>query len=177
MSGWQTAQGGLWLVLLVSAGLLAGALLFEHVGGLAPCPLCLAQRWALWAAAGLAGAGLLAATRGPHGAEWQAPLLGGAVAALLMGAATAGFHAGVEQGWWPGLAFCGGIDQTPLTLDSIGAALGGSIAAPRCDEIPWSLFGLSMAAYNLLISLATGGLALWALGGEMRPARPQEDIA
>jgi disulfide bond formation protein DsbB len=38
------------------------------------------------------------------------------------------------------------------------------MAAPvvRCDVVPWSLFGISMAGYNVVISLALGALALVA---------------
>jgi disulfide bond formation protein DsbB len=28
----------------------------------------------------------------------------------------------------------------------------------RCDEIPWSLFGISMAGYNALLSAGLAGL-------------------
>jgi disulfide bond formation protein DsbB len=36
----------------------------------------------------------------------------------------------------------------------------------RCDEVAWSLFGLSMAGYNFLMSLALAGFAFAAAGRE-----------
>lgn len=124
--------------------LLAGALAFQYIGGLAPCPMCIWQRW-------------------PHGAAilfalvaigFKAPprilALGGAVSA----AATAGigiFHAGVEQRWWQGPSSCAGFDPSQMTPDELFQHLA---TAPlvRCDEIPWEFLGLSMAAWNAVLS-------------------------
>jgi disulfide bond formation protein DsbB len=176
MSAFLTVRTALLLVLALSGALLAGALLFEHLGGLRPCPLCYAQRWAHWAAAALAAGALALGLRGEAGREWEAPLLGGAVAALLAGAGTAGFHVGVEAKWWPGLAFCGGLDaNAPLTLDGISAALGADLAAPRCDEVAWSLLGISMAGYNGLISLGGAAAGIFALVRDTR--LPQAELA
>ena len=76
----------------------------------------------------------------------------------MIGAGIAVFHVGVEQQWWPGTAECGGIDGANLSLEQLKAQI---LAAPvvRCDEVAWSLFGISMAGYNILLSL---GLALVA---------------
>lgn len=139
-----------FLAALGSALLLAGALAFQHLGGLAPCPLCLWQRWPHAIAAVLGLAVLLTGWRG----------LAGLGAALLLGSAGLGlFHAGVEQGWWEGLAECGGIPTEGLTPEEFLARLAAAPVA-RCDEIAWSFAGLSMAAWNGLLSL---GLALlWA---------------
>ena len=43
-------------------------------------------------------------------------------------------------------------------------------AAPvvRCDEIAWSLLGISMAGWNAIISAALSGLWLAALRGRKR---------
>jgi disulfide bond formation protein DsbB len=32
----------------------------------------------------------------------------------------------------------------------------------RCDQVAWSLFGISMAGYNVLISSALALFSLWA---------------
>ena len=133
---------------LGSAGLLLAALAFEHLGGLAPCPLCIWQRWPhLVALAGLAGLVL-------PGAIW--PLLG------ALGAGTSGgiavYHSGVEQGWWSGPSACAaGQDLSGLTAEELLDAL---LAAPvvRCDEIPWELLGLSMASWNAVASFVLAGL-------------------
>lgn len=135
------------LIALASAGsalLLAGAFAFQYIGGLAPCQLCLYQRWPHAAAVLI---GLLAlAVPGPI-----LPLLG-ALAAL----ATAGigvFHVGVEQKWWEGLASC-----TASSIEGVSAAdlLNPDVAVGaviRCDAIAWQMLGISMAGWNAILSL------------------------
>jgi disulfide bond formation protein DsbB len=141
------------LLLVGPAALLGGALAFEYIGGLAPCEMCMWQRWALVAALGLAllgwGAGHARAL------QWLAAL------AVLAGAGIAAFHVGVEQHWWQGITTC----AAPATVGSTADVMGQIMAAPlvRCDAIAWSLFGVSMAGWNALISSAIGGLALWRL--------------
>lgn len=138
------------LVVLAAAGsaaLLLGALAFQHLGGLAPCKLCIWQRYPHAIAILIA----LVALRLP-GTVW--PLLG-AVAAL----ATAGigvYHGGVERGWWPGPTTC---SAGPIDGLSPEALMEQILAAPlvRCDEVPWDLLGLSMADWNALVS---AGLAV-----------------
>lgn len=134
------------LAALGSAALLAGAFLFQTLG-YAPCQMCIWQRY-------------------PHGAAIAIGVLAlylGHSWVLLAGAAAAGttsvigfFHAGVEQGWWQGPTTC---SAGPIGEMSTDALLDQILSAPlvRCDEIPWQLFGLSMAGWNALISF---GLAL-----------------
>ena len=86
------------LPLLAAAGslvLLLGALFFQYVWGLAPCDLCIWQRWPHVLAVA-AGAGALVS-------PW-ASLLG--LAATLWGAGVALYHSGIEQNWWDGPASC-----------------------------------------------------------------------
>ena len=138
---------------LGSAAVLAGAFGFQYIGGLAPCTLCLWQRWPHAAAIVIMLAVL--ATRPSRGLA-----LLGAVAAL----ATAGigiFHVGVEQGLWEGLASCSGGSIAGIAVEDL-LNPNANVAAPvRCDEIPWSLLGISMAGWNVLASLGFAGL--WAL--------------
>jgi disulfide bond formation protein DsbB len=133
-----------------SAALLLGALAFQYLGGLYPCPLCLWQRWPHLAAVLIGLAALALPGR-------ALPVLG-ALAALAT-AGIGGFHAGVELGWWQGLDSCAGAGIGGLT----GAALldpTANIPPPvRCDAVAWSFLGLSMAAWNMILSL--GLAALW----------------
>lgn len=134
-----------------SAALLLGAFGFQHLGGLLPCKMCLWQRWPHGAAViiGVAALGLR-----------MAPLAWlGALAAGTTGAIGA-YHAGVEWGFWPGPASCsgGGLDMGGMTgadLLSMNAPSG----LVMCDEVVWSLMGLSMAGWNALASFAL--MALW----------------
>lgn len=142
------------LLAAIAAAMLAGAFAFEHLGGLRPCVLCWWQRYAWMAALALALAALAAGPRRIGGAA-----LGLAGLAALAGAGIAGFHAGVEQHWWAGTAECGSSLGGTLTAEERLKQLLGTPVV-RCDEIPWSMLGLSMAAWNGLVALAAGGVAL-----------------
>lgn len=137
---------------LGSAALLAGAFAFEHLGGLAPCALCIWQRWPHAAAVVIMGFALLMPSR------WLMIL--GALAALTT-AGVGGFHMGVEYGWWEGLQSCSGGSISGISVDDL-LNPNAAVAAPvRCDAVAWSLFGLSMAGWNMVISL--GLAAIWGL--------------
>ena len=139
------------LILAGSGALLGGALLFQHVGGLAPCEMCLWQRWPHVAALFLALAAWALAR--------NSVLLVLASLAVLASAAIGYFHAGVEYHWWAGPAAC---SAAPLS-GSIADITKMVLAMPliRCDAAAWSLFGISMAGYNALLSSLIGGASLW----------------
>jgi disulfide bond formation protein DsbB len=141
------------LLLAGPAGLLGGALAFQYIGGLTPCEMCVWQRWALAAAIGLALAG--------WALRHNRALLLLSALAVLAGAGIAIFHAGVEQHWWKGITEC----AAPMVSGSSAEIMGQIMAQPlvRCDAIPWSLFGISMAGWNALVSSIIGGVALWRL--------------
>ncbi len=142
-------------LLFMSAAALGGAYAFQYLGGLQPCTLCLYQRWPWWIAGGLALLALLLLRE----RRLSRALAALGALSILVGAGIAVYHAGIEQHWWTGPTACSGTAATPQTLEALRAQI---FAAPvvRCDDIPWSLFGISMAAYNALISLATGLSAL-----------------
>ena len=147
-------RGGQRLAALAGAGsaaLLIGAFAFQYLGGLAPCHLCLLQRWPH----GVAVAAALAFLAVP---KRILALLG--ALAVAVGAGIALYHVGVEQAWWPGPASC--VAPAPGTM-SAGELMDQILATPvvLCDQIAWSLWGLSMAGWNALLSL---GLALLWLG-------------
>ena len=139
----------------VSLLLILGALAFEHIGGLAPCKLCLTQRMPHYGLIALALISL---------AIPKPQIILRAVAALcaLATGAVGIQHVGVEQGWWQGPQGCsaqiGNGDLSSLT-DALLAT-----AVVRCDEIAWSLMGISMAGWNAIISLAIAGFLVYSLG-------------
>jgi disulfide bond formation protein DsbB len=149
-------------LMLLSAGILGGALVFEHIWGYAPCHLCLQQREPWW---GLIGLGLVL-LYGPY--LWaRAPgrvliglfAVGGALALYNVYLGT--YHAGIEWTWWPGPPSCTGTGAT-LGTDFSNLSSANVI---RCDEAAWRdpILGLSMAGYNVLASLAAAAIS-W-LGG------------
>jgi disulfide bond formation protein DsbB len=141
------------LAMLGSAGLMLGALAFQHIGGMAPCKLCIWQRYPHVLAI-VAGGLALALPRVPL-------ILLGMLAALTT-AGIGAYHVGVEQGWWPGPSTCSSAPIGSLSAEDL---LDQIMAAPlvRCDDIPWEMFGLSMAGWNAVLSLAFAGLWLMAL--------------
>jgi disulfide bond formation protein DsbB len=137
-----------------SALLLLGAFGFEHLGGLAPCKLCLWQRWP-HAAAVLIGALVLIVTQ--RWAVWLAWL--GACAAATT-AVIGVYHTGVERGWWEGPTTCSGGGGS-LDLGAMSGAqllsMDGPVNIVMCDEVAWQMLGLSMASWNTVASLVLVG--------------------
>ncbi|MBT8456924.1 MAG: disulfide bond formation protein B [Rhodobacteraceae bacterium] len=147
------------LILLAAAGsaaMLLSAWAFQYIGGLAPCTMCIWQRWP-HAAAAVIGLPALAVA-GP-----LLPLLGALAAATTGGIGI--YHTGVERNWWQGPTTCtsGGVEGlSPQELmDQI-------MAAPlvQCDQVAWEMFGLSMASWNAVVSF--GLAAIWILAMRKR---------
>ncbi len=146
----------------LALAMLASALGFQAFG-LRPCELCWWQRYAWMAALSLA----LAAALGPR--RTRPALLALAALATLAGAGIAGFHVGVEQHWWAGTAACGSDGPAATPEELLRRLLARQPA--RCDEVAWSLFGISMAGWNGLIALASGVPALAVAVRAMRRSK------
>ncbi|MEO9467767.1 disulfide bond formation protein B [Parasphingorhabdus sp.] len=138
------------LALIIPSGLLGGALVSEYVFGLYPCEMCMWQRWPHLAAIVFAIIALISRKQ-----NLSKLMLWGAATAICASGLIGGFHAGVEYGWWEGITTCATSGE--VSLDSI-------MDAPlvRCDVAPWSLFGISLAGYNFLLSLG-GAIAILML--------------
>lgn len=152
----RPAQTAPLLLVAGSALALAAAWYFQLVVGLAPCPLCLEQRLAYYAAIPLGLAAFAAARNRREG--MARALLGLLGLAMLGNMGLAIYHAGVEWQFWAGPTTCTGA---PVMTGNVLSALKGA-HVPRCDEAAWRLFGLSMAGWNALIAL---GLAMVSLAG------------
>ncbi len=139
------------IAVTVPALLLIGAYISQYGFGLYPCEMCWWQRYAHFAALGIALVSLVLAPR----RLWVA----GAGLAIIVAGLIGGFHAGVEYGWWEGITACAN------TASGGGSALENIMNAPliRCDVAPWDLWGISLAGWNFLISTSSGILALWLL--------------
>ena len=141
----------------VSLSLLLAALLSQYWGGLAPCEMCIWQRWphGIGATIGLGTAGMISI--GTLARSWAKPAALLALLALAVSGAIGVYHAGVEWMFWPGPAHCTGNGYVP------GADLDANFHVIRCDVAQWrdGLLGISLAGYNALISL--GAAAMGAL--------------
>ena len=143
------------LVSLACIAMLAYGLYLQHVEGLEPCPMCVVQRYALFAVAIIAGLVALSARKGVH--------LSGGLLLLL----TAGFGAFVaaRQSWlqWypPEVASCGRdfygmIETFPLQRAIPMIFKGGG----DCTKVDWTFLGGSIANWSLLFFL---GIAMVSL--------------
>ncbi|MEH2523492.1 MULTISPECIES: disulfide bond formation protein B [unclassified Bradyrhizobium] len=145
----------------IAAATLAGAWFFQLVLDIRPCPLCLEQRYAYYLALPL---GLVVAFGAARGAPRPVVLAGLAILALaaLANAGLGGYHAGVEWQFWQGPTDCSG----PVAdLGSAGTLLQrlDTVKVIRCDEVQWRFLGLSLAGYNVLISLLMAAIAAWGM--------------
>ena len=158
-----------WVALAVCLAVLAAAHAFETFGRLAPCELCLKARGVYWAAAAVAGVlGVLRLT--PLKPSPWANLL---LAAIFVGGAALGvYHSGVEWHFWPGPKSCTGGNVQVSLADMTRLLHGGPVAAPACDKASWRLFGLSMAGWNVLISLKLAVYSVLAAQMAKPEARP-----
>jgi disulfide bond formation protein DsbB len=150
----------------IAAATLAGAWFMQLVLGIQPCELCLAQRYAYYL---VVPVGALIAIAAAKDAPRGALIAGLAVIALatLGNAGLAAYHAGVEWGFWQGPTACTG----PVgNLGNAGNLLErlDSVKVVRCDEVQWKFLGLSLAGYDVLISLLMAAIAAW---GVVRSAR------
>lgn len=144
------------VTLLASGAMLAAAILyFQNYMGLQPCALCLQQRYWHWAVVGVSALALVVSRVQPKWTNWAIVIIG---LVLLGSAAMGAYHVAVEQKWVVAQCDVGGaIDASQLSLEN----LGDDLRPPRCDEIAWSLFGISMAGYNAIISLLLALASFW----------------
>jgi disulfide bond formation protein DsbB len=124
----------------VALALIAGALGFQYLGHLAPCEMCHWQRWPHIAAA-IIGLGIV-----PFWKKHGAALALLTILLVLASGLIAAYQTGMQVGILPG----------PQACTVAHAYVMGSNAPPQevsCNVVTWSLFGLSLAAYNAIFSI------------------------
>ena len=155
--------------LIAAIGFVAigGALVLEHGFGYVPCMLCLWQRWPYYLGVPLAALIALVALRGdkPFLVRAELGLIG---AIFLVGAGLGVYHAGVEWGFWLGPASCAGATVAPTNAGGLMAQMRATRIVP-CDAAAFRILGLSLAGWNVVVSLAGVAIAGWGLSGR-RPA-------
>ncbi len=91
-------------------------------------------------------------------------MIAGAAVLIAISGAIGIFHAGVEYHWWEGITACStSVAGEGISTDEM---LRRILAAPvvRCDAAQWTLFGVSLAGYNAIVSLGGAGLIAWLIG-------------
>ena len=144
-------------IFLAGGGALVFALSMQHFAGLQPCPLCIWQRWPFGIVMALGLAGLVAA-RNPDHLKITAFAVFLAGLTFIAGGAVAFYHNGVEQHWWRSF-----LEGCAVVLPDDPVAMINALKstpAARCDEVPWSFLGLSMAAWNAMASPVLAALCM-----------------
>ena len=145
-------------ILILGAGaLLLGAIGFQYLADMYPCPLCMTQRW--WHVAAIVAA-ILALPQVTVMRPARAPLFLIAITCIWISAGYGGYHAGIEWGFWAGPSTCTGAPGANAgSLQDLADALKNAPVV-RCDEVQFRLLGLSLAGWNATISAALGLAAL-----------------
>jgi len=142
------------LAALAAAVALGVALASERFGGLAPCALCLVERWPYRIAIGL---GVLAALLPRAAGRVVLAML----ALIILGDAAIAFvHVGVEQHLWPSpLPECAAPHLATGSVSKLLASMPLRPAKP-CDSPSYliPLLPLSMAAMDLIYALVFASL-------------------
>lgn len=139
---------------------LSAAFIAQYVFDLAPCNLCIIQRYpfAIIMILGIIGFFL-------SQAKYQAAFFG------LIGVSFAGngmvafYHTGVEQKWWKSALEGCNVPDLGDSAEDIIARIEAQTEVVRCDEIPWQdpILGLSMANYNAMAGFVFAGLAFFVM--------------
>jgi disulfide bond formation protein DsbB len=148
----MTPQKAALLIFIVSLLTILGAFIFEY-NGYPPCPLCLMQRWAYYAAMPLALIVTLLAQRNAGPVGLLLALIGLIFAAnSIFGI----YHSGIEWGFWPGPDTCSGGDVTS------GLPNIGNEPVISCEEAAIRILGLSLAGWNAVICAGLAAVAFYA---------------
>jgi len=148
--------GGLALILAIAV--ILTALGFQYLGGYAPCPLCLMQRWAYYASIPLL---FVAMALVAENARLSGFLFFLVALAFLANAGLGVYHSGVEWKFWPGPDTCGTAQALPTSAADLLSGMANQTVV-RCDEAAWRLFGLSMAGWNVIASMLAFTMAIKA---------------
>lgn len=143
--------------LAISISALAGAYISQYGFDMQPCLLCLYQRIPF---AVIIAISILALSFTPTKKLLNLVALIAINLAFEINALIAGFHVGVEQGWWQGFTGC----STPKFPEGITGAerleMIRNTPFVSCTDIQFELFGISMAGYNFILCLLMGGLTM-----------------
>ena len=143
-------------ILFAAVAVIGAALLSQYWGGLQPCELCLMERWPYYAAIVIAVLALAVPMAG-----WPRTALLLLTLVFVASAALGVYHVGVEQHWFPGPTACTSNGRAPQTLAELKQMLARTQVV-MCDQVQWSLGGISLAGWNFIASALIAVFAFFA---------------
>ena len=149
------AEAGRLIALLLPMALLGGAYAFQYLGGLYPCEMCWWQRYPHAAAILLAALAFTA----PAASRRSRTLTLLAALAIAISGLIGVYHAGVELKIFEGFTTCTSTAKAATTNELLKQIM--AVPLIRCDQVQWSLFGVSLAGWNAIFSLGGAGLVAW----------------
>lgn len=136
-----TYKNYLSLLVTLCALSLGMALMAEHFFDIKPCALCHYQRYVFLATAGV-GITALLLNKALDGIKIATGL-------FFINGGIAFYQVLVEQHILPAPETCRSIVPSSENLETLTAQLLNQSFVP-CDQVAWSLFGISFAGYNVL---------------------------
>lgn len=136
------------LAFILAVATILGAFAFEYIGGYPPCPLCLEQRFAYYAAMPVLFVALVLLSSGVN--RWAALLFALAALAFLANGALGVYHAGAEWRFWAGPDSCTGTQGLTTSAGNLLESLKQTTVV-RCDEPAIRILGLSLAGWNVAV--------------------------
>ncbi len=141
----------------LAVAIISLALASEYWGGLLPCALCLKQRWTYYLTVPLL---MIAYFYAPYAHAATLGLLRTIGVIFIAGAGLGFYHAGIEYGFWAGPPSCGGGGAQAQDTKALFEALQSGKMV-RCDAPAFTLFGISLAGYNMIACLVLAALAFY----------------
>ncbi len=153
-------------ILAASVGALVAASIFQQIFGADPCVLCLFERIPYAVAVPFAALAFFLR----HNKCAVKGLMTLCALGFLINVGISAYHSGIERHWWEATVSC---DVTPLNMEpaKMTAADLLTTAVGQCDEINFTILGLTLANLNVFVCL---GLAFLAFVGGFGLVRDED---
>lgn len=155
----KSARQPLTIILVAAIAAIGAALVAQYWGGLQPCELCLMERWPYYAAIAIAFLALAFPAAG-----WSRAALLLLALVFVVSAGLGFYHVGVEHHWFHGPTACTNNGGVPQTLEQLKQMLARTHVV-MCDQVQWSLGGISLAGWNFIASLLIAVFSFFAWKG------------
>ena len=139
-------ENWIYIIITISSIAILTALIAEHLFKILPCKMCLHQRYPYYFIIVLI---IIQFFINKFSNIWYLLPIEGA---LFYGLFYATWHVGIEQTIFPGLSTCTASLDNANSLTDLKNQIFNQVII-TCDEISWTILGLSAATLNLLIVL------------------------